>query len=85
MAFAGQIHMCHTVGIFQFAVACKPIQDQCESLVAFHIAGALEEFVEHRADQVLCRRDKTRRSRLVRKLPADQAIVIREVDIHFHV
>lgn len=36
-----------------FAVACKAIADHGQSLVSFHVAGALEEFIEYSADRVL--------------------------------
>lgn len=73
------------VGIFQFGVAGKPVQHERQSLVALHVAGAFEEFIEHSTDQVFGRGDKASRTRLVRKLTVDQAVVVGKVDIHFDI
>ena len=43
---------------FNFAIACKTVVDHCQPLVALHIPGTLEEFVEHRIDDILRRGDK---------------------------
>jgi len=44
--------MRNTVGKFEFAIAFEAVGYQGESLVAFHIAGTFEEFVQHRTDNV---------------------------------
>jgi hypothetical protein len=49
---AFQVNVCYTVGKFEFTVACKAVQDQGIVLIAFHIAGAFEEFVQHSTDNV---------------------------------
>lgn len=85
MAFAREIDMCHAVGVFQFVISGEAIEDQRESLVALHVAGTLEVFIQHCADQVLRRRDEARRTRLIGELPADQTIVICEIEIHLHI
>jgi hypothetical protein len=77
--------MRNAVGIFELAVSRKPIEHEGESLVAFHITRAFEIFIKHCADQIPGRRDKARRACLIRKLPADQPVVIGEIDIHLHI
>ena len=76
--------MCHPIGIGQAAVACKTVEHQRETPVAFNITGSLEEFFEDCAEQILIGGDKARRFDLIRKLPADQPVVICEVDIDLH-
>jgi hypothetical protein len=39
-----------TIRIFEFAVTGEAIQDQRQSLIAFHIARALKIFIQHGAD-----------------------------------
>ena len=41
------------IGIFKFAVTGEAVEDESESLIAFHIAGTFEEFVQDSADDVL--------------------------------
>ena len=77
--------MRHTVGIFDLAVSGEPIKHQGKSLIAFHITRTFEIFIEHGTDQILRRGDKARRARLIRKLPADQTVVIGEIDIHLYI
>lgn len=84
LALASEIHVRNAIGIFDFAVASEPVQHECESLVAFHIAGTFEVFIEHCADQILRRGDEARDGHLVGDIPADQAVVIGEVDCYFH-
>ena len=84
LALPGQIHMRHAIGIGQAAVAREAVEHQRETAVAFDIAGSLEEFIEDRAEQILIGGDEARRLNLIRKLPADQSVVIGEVDIDLH-
>ena len=49
LTFTSQIHMCNAVCKNQFAITGETIEDQGESLIAFHIAGTLEKFIEHGA------------------------------------
>lgn len=81
---AGQIDVRHAVGKFEPAVACKAVEDQGKPIVAFHIAGTLEELVQDSPDQVLRRRDKARHRDLVGEIAADEPFVIREVDVHLY-
>ena len=46
LTFAREIHLRHTIGKSQFAVTGEAIEYQRESLIAFDIAGAFEEFIE---------------------------------------
>lgn len=50
---ANQIHVCNAICKSQFAVAGETVEDERESLVAFHIAGTLEKFIEHSSQQIL--------------------------------
>lgn len=79
-----EIDMCNAVCIFEFAVSGKAVQHKRETLVAFHIAGTFEVFIEHCADEILRGGNEARHRHFVRQLPADQAIVICEIDIHFY-
>jgi hypothetical protein len=54
LAAACEIDVGNTIRIFQFGIACKAVEHKSESLVAFHVAGTLEIFIEHRTNQVLC-------------------------------
>lgn len=85
MTFACEINVRDAIGIFQFGIAGKAVEDKRESLVSFYIAGPFEIFVQHRADQIPCGGNKACRARLIRKLPADQTIVVCEIDIHLHI
>ena len=80
---AREIDVRDAVCIFEFAVPGEAVEHECETLVAFHIAGTLEVFIEHGANQILCGGNKARHRDLIWQLPADQAIVICEIDIHF--
>lgn len=80
----GEIDMHNAVGIFDFAVAVETVQHERETLVTFHVAGTFEVFIEYRADQIPCGWNEARHSDFIRQLPADQTIVICEVDIDFH-
>jgi hypothetical protein len=42
--------MRNAIGKLEFTVACKTIEDQGKTLVAFDVAGAFKEFIEHCAD-----------------------------------
>jgi hypothetical protein len=46
LTFARQVNVRYTIGKSQFAVAGETIEHQCESLIAFDIAGTFEEFIE---------------------------------------
>ncbi len=43
------------IGIFDFAVAGESVQHEGKPLIALHVAGTFEEFIERRADEILCR------------------------------
>jgi hypothetical protein len=76
--------VCDAVGVLDSAVPGEAVEHESETLVAFHIAGTLEEFIEHRADQILRRGDEACNRNFVGKIPANQAVVIGEVDCHLH-
>jgi len=84
LALTRQIDMGNAVGKGKFAVTCEAVEDERESLIPFDITGPFEEFIEHRTQQVYVGRDKARHGDLIRKLPADQTIVIGKVDIDLH-
>ena len=52
LAVAAEVDIRNTIGVGQFAIAGKAVQYKRQSLVAFDIAGTLEEFIQHRADKV---------------------------------
>ena len=77
--------MCNAIGVLELAIASEAIEHECKTLVALHIAGTFEIFIEHCADQVLGRWDKARRACLVGKLSADQALVVGKVNIDLYI
>jgi hypothetical protein len=79
-----EINVRDTVGIFDFAVTVETVQYEPEALVAFHIAGTFEIFIKYRADQIPGGWHEARHSDLIGKLPADQTVVVCEVDVNFH-
>lgn len=81
---ACEIDMRNAVGIFDAAIAVETVHNKRQPLIALHVAGTFEEFIEHRPDQILSGRDKARDRHFIRKLPADQAVVIGKVNIHLH-
>jgi hypothetical protein len=85
LAAAHQIYMGNAIRKGKFTVTRETVEDQCQTPIPFDIAGSFEEFIEHRAQQILAGGDETRRSHLIRKLPTDQTFVICEVDIDFHI
>ena len=85
LTMTNEIDMQDTVSIRYFAIAGESVEDQRESLIAFHVARAFEEFIEHRANQVLRGGHKPCHTRFIGKLTADQAIVVRVIDIDFHI
>lgn len=84
LALARKVYVCDAVGVFDSGIACEPVQHQGEPLISFHVAGTFEEFIQHRADEILFGWDEARHRDFIGKLPTDQAIVIGEVDIHFY-
>jgi hypothetical protein len=74
-----------TVGVGEPAIPRETIQHKRKSLIAFNIAWTLEEFIQHRADQILRRWDKARHRDLVGKSPVNETVVVCEVNVHFHV
>lgn len=79
-----EIDVCNAACIFEFSVSGETIKHERETLIALHIARTFEVFIENRADQILFRWDKARHRHFVWQLPANQAVVISEVDIHFY-
>ena len=77
--------MRHTIGKFEFTVACEAVQDEGETFIAFDIARTFEELVQDSADQVLRGWNKARHRDLVREFAVNEPFVIREVDIDLHV
>lgn len=77
--------MCNTVCIRDLTVASETVEEQCQSLVALDVARTLEIFIQHGTDQILRRGNKARRWNFVRKLAADQPVVVCKVDIHLHI
>jgi len=45
--------MHNAIGIGYLAITGETVENKCESLIAFHVARTFEEFIEHRADQIL--------------------------------
>lgn len=80
----GQVDVRHAVGKFEPVIACKAVEDEGKPVVAFHIAGTLEELVQDSADQVLRRRDKARHWDLVGEFAANEPFVVCEVDVHLY-
>jgi hypothetical protein len=50
---AFEINVRDAISVTQAVVASEAVEDQGETLIAFHIAWAFEKFVEHTADQIL--------------------------------
>ena len=85
MALTREIDVHNAIGVRYFAVASETVEDERQTLVALHIARAFEKFIQHGTDQILCGWNKARRRNLIRKLAADEAIVVCEINIHFHI
>ena len=49
LAGAGEINMRNTFGKSKFAIARETIEDQGEALIALHVTGTSEIFIERRA------------------------------------
>ena len=77
--------MGHTISKNKFAVPGEAIEHQGKALIALHIAGTFEKFIEHGTQQIFIGLDKPRRGDLIWKLPVDQTVVICEVDIKLHI
>ena len=71
LATAREIDMYNAICVFEFAITRKAIEHKREPLIAFHIAGTFEVFIQHRADQILCRGNKPRHRDFVWQLPAN--------------
>jgi hypothetical protein len=41
------------IGVFDFAVTGEAVEHKREPLIALHVAGTLEIFIEHGTDQIL--------------------------------
>ena len=52
LAFTCEVDVRDAIGVFDFAVAGEAVKHEGESLVAFHVAGPFEVFIEHGADQI---------------------------------
>jgi hypothetical protein len=85
LAAACQVDVCNAISKGQSAITREAVQDERESLIPLDITGSFEELIEHRAQKIDVGRDKARHGDLIRKLPADQTIVIGEVDIDLHI
>ena len=55
LAMTNKINIHYTVSIGYFAVAGEAIKYKGESLIALYVARTFEEFIQHRADQILRR------------------------------
>lgn len=53
LTIAREVDMGDTIREGEPAVACETIQHESKPLIAFHVAGTFEEFIQHRADEVL--------------------------------
>lgn len=47
--------MYDAVGVFDLTIAGEAVEHEGKTLVALHVAWTFEEFIEHRADQILRR------------------------------
>ena len=66
-----KIDMRNSIGKSESAIAGEAVKNKCEALIALHIARAIEEFIEHRAQKVFIGWDKPRHSHLIRQLTVD--------------
>ena len=55
LAAAGEKYMYDAVGVFDLTIAGEAVEHEGKTLVALHVAWTFEEFIEHRADQILRR------------------------------
>jgi len=77
--------MRNTIGIFEFAVTGEAIEHQGKSLIALDANGTLEVFIKNRANDIARGWDKTRGRDFIRKLTADQFVVVRKVNIDLYI
>ena len=47
-----EVDVCDAVSIFDPVISSETVEHERKALVALHITGTLEEFIEHSADQV---------------------------------
>ena len=52
LTLTSQIHMRNTICNDQFAVTCKTVAHQPQSLIPFNITRTLEELIQHGAHQI---------------------------------
>jgi len=84
LAAPGKINVYDAIRKGDFVITREAIKHKAKPLVALDVTGTFEIFIEHRADEVLRRGYKTRHCDLIRELTTNEAIVVCEVDIHFH-
>lgn len=82
-AVSRQVNIGATVREHHSAIACETVTDHRQPLIALHVTGPFEEFIEHRIDDVLRRRHIARHRHLIRQLAGDQALIVREVHLDF--
>jgi hypothetical protein len=66
LTIAGEVDVYDAIGIFDLAVAIEAVQDTRETLIALHVTGTFEKFVEYRADEILRRWNESFDSHFVR-------------------
>jgi hypothetical protein len=84
LAASREVNMCDSIGILQPGIAGEAIQHQCQALITFHITWTFKVFIKNSTNNIARRWDKTRRSDLIGKFPADQSIIISEMNINFN-
>lgn len=85
LAGAGEVNMCHTIGIFKFAITGETVKHEGESLFTLHTDRTLEVFVEHGADDIAGGWHEARGRNFIRELTADQFIIVGKVDIDLYI
>lgn len=60
LALAREVRVDDAICIFHFAVTGEAVRYERQSLVALHIAGTFEEFIQRRTDEVFGGGDKAR-------------------------
>lgn len=84
LAAASQIDMQAAICKLDSAVTRKTVADHRKALITFHIARALEEFIEHGIDNIFGGGNHPLHCHLIRELTGNQAVIIGEVDIDLH-
>lgn len=85
LASAGEVHVCHTIGVFDLVVTGKTVEHEGKPLFTFQANWSLEVFIEHRADDIARGRNEARGGSFIGELTADQFVVVCKVNTELHI